>query len=243
MPKAKRILEPFAGSGTTPIVLGQLGVECAYSEANPAMALIIKTKLEVLSLGSEEREQLANKVSALNKQFLSRVNRAKYDTALKASYLSTFGKSIFFDEKTLDNILRIRTLNDEVKLEDPLLGSCLTLAILASLIPSSRLKRAGDLRFKTPKELLSGTQCVLDNISERLSTQAHDIRSANKLKADARFAYATARELSNSVGGDWDGVITSPPYLNGTNYIRNARLELWVRKIYCFKSRHTSIER
>jgi DNA modification methylase len=26
---------------------------------------------------------------------------------------------------------------------------------------------------------------------------------------------------------EWDGLITSPPYLNGTNYIRNARLELW----------------
>ncbi len=50
LPKAKRILEPFAGSGTTPIVLGQDCVECAYSEANPAMAFIVQTKLEILAM-------------------------------------------------------------------------------------------------------------------------------------------------------------------------------------------------
>jgi hypothetical protein len=227
LPKAKRILEPFAGSGTTPIVLGQLGVECAYSEANPAMAFVIQTKLEVLSLGLENRTQLARNISALNRQLTSRVNRAKPDLALQASYMSTFGESVFFDEAALSNILRLRAVNDEVKDEDALLGRCLTLAVLASMIPSSRLKRAGDLRFKTPKERLVGTPCVLDNVGKRLSAQADDIRSATEVRAKTHFACATAGELHSAVAGGWDGVITSPPYLNGTNYIRNARLELW----------------
>ncbi len=60
---AKRILEPFAGSGTTPIVLGQAGVECAYSEANPAMAFIVQTKLSVLMLTAIQRQSLASKCS------------------------------------------------------------------------------------------------------------------------------------------------------------------------------------
>lgn len=236
LPKAKRILEPFAGSGTTPIVLGQAGIECAYSEANPAMAFVIQTKLEVLSLGLEDRAQLARKISALNKQLVSRVNRAEPDLALQASYTSAFGESVFFDEATLHNILRLRTVNDEVKDEDALLGRCLTLAVLASMIPSSRLKRAGDLRFKTPKELLAGTPCVLDNVGERLAAQAYDIRSATEVRAKTHFACATAGGLHSAVEGSWDGVITSPPYLNGTNYIRNARLELWYDRYIASKA-------
>lgn len=236
LPKAKRILEPFAGSGTTPIVLGQSGIECAYSEANPAMAFVIQTKLEILSLGLEDRTQLAQNISTLNSQLALRVGQAEPDLALQASYKSAFGDSVFFDDVTLSNILRLRTVNDEVNDEDALLGRCLTLAVLASLIPSSRLKRSGDLRFKTPKELLAGTPCILDSVSERLAAQAQDIPSATELRAKTNFACATAGELNNAVEGTWDGVITSPPYLNGTNYIRNARLELWYDRNIASKS-------
>jgi hypothetical protein len=236
LPKAKRILEPFAGSGTTPIVLGQKGVECAYSEANPVMAFVIQTKLEILSLFLEDRNELARKLSILNSQIASRVNQAKPDLNLQASYETAFGESVFFDKMTLSNILRLRTVNDEVNDEDALLGRCLTLAVLASLIPSSRLKRAGDLRFKTQKELLAGTPCVLDSVGERLAAQAHDIPSATELRAKARFACATAGELHHMVEDGWDGVITSPPYLNGTNYIRNARLELWYDRFIASKA-------
>lgn len=230
LPKAKRILEPFAGSGTTPIILGQAGVECAYSEANPAMAFIIQTKLEILSLTSAKRKQLAGKIFILSKHLSGRVRLAKSDSRLRDTYIATFGDSVFFDASALENILRLRTINDDVNDEDKALGNCLTLAVLASLIPSSRLKRSGDLRFKTPKELLSGIPCILDAVSERLFSQAVDIASVAELRARAQFACDTAGGLHKAVEGAWDGVITSPPYLNGTNYIRNARLELWYHR-------------
>lgn len=230
LPKAKRILEPFAGSGTTPIVLGQAGIECAYSEANPAMAFIIQTKLQILAMNISDRKKLSEKITALKKQLNTRTRFANIDSDLRESYVSTFGDSVFFDEPTLQNILRLRTLNDEINSEDASLGNCLTLAILASLIPSSRLKRAGDLRFRTSKELLSKRPCILELICERLFTQSEDIATATELRATAHFACDTAKGLHQSVGGLWDGVITSPPYLNGTNYIRNARLELWYQR-------------
>ena len=200
------------------------------------MAFVIQTKLEVLSLGLDDRTILSRKLSSLNKQLASRVQLAEPDMTLYASYSSTFGESVFFDDSTLNKILRLRTVNDEVKDEDALVGRCLTLAVLASMIPSSRLKRAGDLRFKTPKELLAGTPCVLDNVGERLAAQADDIRYATELSAKTHFACATAGDLHSKVEGSWDGVITSPPYLNGTNYIRNARLELWYDRFIASKA-------
>lgn len=236
LPNAKRIIDPFAGSGTTPIVLGQLGVECTYSEANPAMAFIIQSKLKILSLNINERKRLSDRILILANNIISQIESSPTDDSLLASYSSTFGKSIFFDDLTFNNILRLRTFNDSCVNGDEMLGMCLTLATMASLIPSSRLKRAGDLRFRTPKELLKGMPCIIKSIKERLVAQAADINTAIELQAETNFACATAGDLHNVIGENWDGVITSPPYLNGTNYIRNARLELWYSRLISTQS-------
>jgi hypothetical protein len=230
LPKARRILEPFAGSGTTPIVLGQVGVECAYAEANPAMAFVIKTKIDVLSLNKANRVQLSERLTRLSGTVGDMARIADPDTGLLETYVSSFGKSQFFDDESLDKILRLRTINDEIASEDDCLGSCLELAIMASLIPSSRLKRAGDLRFKTARELQVASPCVLSTVRMRLIDQARDIATATEMSAPTRLACATASKLYESAGDGWCGVITSPPYLNGTNYIRNARLELWYQR-------------
>lgn len=224
---AQRIIEPFAGSGTTPIVLGQSGIECAFSEANPAMVFIAETKLAVLRLDEPARATLARSLTSLAGKLPQRVAAATTDEGLRASYATTFGASVFFDEPALDAVVRLRTVNDEITRKDRLLGDCFAVAVLSSLIPASRLKRAGDLRYRTPKELAAGTPHPVELISSRLIAQAEDLAQSEPLKAEARFACATAGALHEHLGDGWDGVITSPPYLNGTNYIRNARLELW----------------
>jgi DNA modification methylase len=228
---AKRIIEPFAGSGTTPIVLGQAGIDCAYSEANPAMAFIVQTKLSALRLPVMQRRSLANKLERLAQHLHERVRSARPASELEESYLATFEQSIFFNTDAFEEILRLRAVNDEVSGNDSMLGDCLTLAVLASLIPCSRLKRAGDLRYKTPKELLTEIPNPIDAVIERLLSQAADLASAIGLQADTYFACDTAAALQDSLDKEWDGVITSPPYLNGTNYIRNARLELWYLRL------------
>lgn len=224
---AKGILEPFAGTGTTPIVLAQAGISCAYSEANPAMAFIIQTKLAVLRLSTMHRKSLAEKITQLAHQLRDRVKSAVPDELLRGAYFRTFGRSEFFDRASFRSILRLRSVNDEVCAEDSILGDCLTLAVLASLIPSSRLKRAGDLRYRTPKELALGLPHPMNAVRAQLLAQATDCAHGAELRAEAHFACDTAASLHDSLEREWDGVITSPPYLNGTNYIRNARLELW----------------
>lgn len=224
---AQRIIEPFAGSGTTPIVLGQSGIECAFSEANPAMVFIAETKLSVLRLDKQTRMTLARGLTALAAELPSLVREAKTDERLRASYVGTFGTSIFFDQSALDAVLRLRTVNDNLTAKNRLLGDCFSVAMLSSLIPSSRLKRAGDLRYKTPKELAAGLPDPVEQTSGRLIAQAKDLEQSEPLKNVSRFACATAGTLHEHLDDGWDGVITSPPYLNGTNYIRNARLELW----------------
>jgi DNA modification methylase len=227
LPGAKRIIEPFAGSGTTPIVLGQAGVDCAYSEVNPAMSFVVQTKLAVLRLSKAQRGELSTQLVKLAAKLGTAARAAEPDAALQVAFESAFGSSVFFDEVALDQVLRLRSLNDDVSAGNQLLGDCLTLAILACLIPSSRLERAGDLRFKTEKELSVGLPLPIDAVQRRLGAQAADLPSAIELTGTASFACDTAGSLHERLDAEWEGVITSPPYLNGTNYIRNARLELW----------------
>jgi hypothetical protein len=88
---AKRIVEPFAGTGTTPIVLGQAGVACAFSEANPAMVFIAQTKLTVLGLAEPKRDNLAQRIIALAQELPQRVSIASPDESLRAAYAPSFG--------------------------------------------------------------------------------------------------------------------------------------------------------
>jgi DNA modification methylase len=227
LPNAERIIEPFAGSGTTPIVLGQAGITCAYAEVNPAMAFIVRTKLEVLRLEVGLRHQLARRLEAIASELHLRLRAASPDPRLREAYAATFGRSLFFDEPSLDEVLRLRSLNDAVTAREPLTGDCLTVAILASLIPTSRLQRAGDLRFKTAKEFGAGLPRPVDAVRQRLLAQGAELPNVLGLKASAFLVCDAACSLHEGLDSAWDGVITSPPYLNGTNYIRNARLELW----------------
>src|SRR5690606_34983988 len=91
---AKRIIEPFGGTGTTPIVLGQAGVESAFSEANPAMAFVAQSKLAVLRLKQRQRKSLAKKMIALAERLPELVAAAHADDALRKAYISTFGESV-----------------------------------------------------------------------------------------------------------------------------------------------------
>lgn len=232
LPDARRVLEPFGGSGTTPIVLAQDGVACWYTEANPAMALIAATKLEAMA-PSVDRARLAEGLRALSANLDARVATSAISDELQRNYASAFGRSLYFAEPAFESVLRLRVLNDSLaEIGDPLVARCFTVAVMASLIPTSFLKRAGDLRFRTQTELAKGLPEPVAEVRRVLDGMANDLAEVRPLRAEVSFLCDDARRIHESAPAEFDGVITSPPYLNGTNYIRNARLELWyLRKL------------
>ena len=58
LPSAKRIIDPFVGSGTTPLVLSSIGVECGYCEANPVMREVTRIKTTVAGLSDKDRKSV-----------------------------------------------------------------------------------------------------------------------------------------------------------------------------------------
>ena len=101
-------------------------------------------------------------------------------------------------------------------------------AILSSLVPSSLLKRAGDLRYKTEKEVEKGIPDFNDTLEDKLKSLKEDIvKEETQLPISPILICGSAFNLKKIPNLKLDGVITSPPYVNGTNYIRNTKLELW----------------
>lgn len=227
-PNSTLIYEPFAGTGTTLFAADSIGCNCVYSEINPLLRYIIEIKLRILSYNVEFRLELAEQLCRVSKLIIKDVNSSVPSHELSNNYKQTFGKSKYFYDDTFDKILRLRTYIDNIAKNNVDLADLLTIAVLSTLIPTSLLKKQGDVRYKTEKELKSMPD--FDTfLYERINIIAEDLRTYHyKLQAHQHLVCNNAKEIGTiDMANRFSSVITSPPYLNGTNYFRNTKLELW----------------
>lgn len=226
-PKATHILDPFSGTGTTPLTASRLGLHPFYCELNPLLQYLTETKAIALNLENKERQYLAFALGDLAANLETLINGADKETVLQRDYFEAFGKSLFFDEEVFDQILRARSFIDELSCADPKSARFLSIAVLSSLIPVSRLVRRGDLRFKTLEELKREQSKFIPTIQGNLRMIAADLLRIKSVAYSATLVTGNARDLEKLPPLGIEAVITSPPYLNGTNYFRNTKVELW----------------
>jgi hypothetical protein len=211
LPSAKRIIDPFVGSGTTPLVLSSIGVECGYCEANPVMREVTRIKMTVAGLNDKDRGALATRIRALAKDLPDRVEWSKKDETLALNYHDCFGKSVFFSKSVFELVLRLRSLADDLHSGDPFLADALFLATLSKIVICSQLKRAGDVRYKTEKELLKAPTSIITEIREQLELMSLDCLRSHSCPVKACLLGFDARTLEMIPSFHADGVITSPP--------------------------------
>lgn len=218
------VYEPFAGTGTTILASDSMGLNTVYSEINPLLRTLISVKIEVQSLSREKRENLANKLLNTYKNIVSTLGPIDMD--LMNAYENVFGSSKYFDNDVLKTILQ---LSNRIKGQtDPLIRSLLNIAVCSILVPVSFLKKQGDLRFKTQTEMLTEVKRIFDILPVKISEICDDILNFDfKLSASHECITPNAKSIGDVSTSNIGAVITSPPYLNGTNYIRNTKLELW----------------
>ena len=234
-PNAQVILDPFAGTGTTFFTAAELDKTAYFCEVNPVLQFISTTKIRVRRLKSTRRLALACALVQA-KDALTHLEKFPRDHALQQAYPQVFGDSLFFAEPIYEQVLCARSWVDEVALEDQMLADLITVAILAALVPASLMKRAGDLRYKTPEELARQTVPLVGGICQNIDHIAHDIREdVRGLRMEPLLICENARSLGEVPPLGVDAVITSPPYVNGTNYFRNTKIELWFLR--CLKGK------
>ena len=208
-PNIETIYDPFCGTGTTALVASTYGINSFYSESNPFMQTVIETKIN-------EVQKLDDVASALLIEYLALINDIKIE-----KYASWNGFEKFFGERQLSELLTIKNLisqedNESVK-------RILALALSAIVVKVSKMTRRGDLRYATEKEYRE--ENVLECFADKLNEMIFDIQHHRTIvKCGTTKVSDDARD--NDYVDTFDCVITSPPYLNGTNYIRNTKLEL-----------------
>lgn len=207
------VYDPFGGTGTTPLVAVQNGLDSYYSESNPFMLSVIDAKINCvkklidLKIGSSIIIEFRDKIK--NHKF--RNNDFEYN-----------GFEKFYNPSSLSAILEIKKMISKVKEDNS--RKILMLALSSIQVLCSKMIRRGDLRYATEKEKSEPVD-VKNTFIQKLDTIINDINSnGNTVQKYSTMLSSDAREINaeNLI----DCVITSPPYLNGTNYIRNTKLEL-----------------
>ena len=209
-PDIKTIYDPFCGTGTTSLVGATHGIKSFYSESNPFMQSIIETKINCVR--KLDQDTVIPKLI----EYLALINTVRVE-----NHASWNGFEKFFEGKQLNELLTIKDLIS--KEDDKSVKNILALALSSIVVKVSKMTRRGDLRYATEKEYRE--ENVLECFADKLNEIIFDIQhhksiikcGTMKVSDDARY---------NDYVNAFDCVITSPPYLNGTNYIRNTKLEL-----------------
>lgn len=205
------VLDPFAGSGTTLVEARRTGAQAVGAEllAPAVLAARVKTTLE---LDPQRLRRAANGVLAAAERradgplpFLRETRRQFFPAALR-------------------DLTRLR---DALPEEGPDVANALRLAFGRILVPSSRLHRSPCLGYD-PRARPDGPS-VFERFRTAIDETAEDLVSLAperpRLGPPARVERQDARR------GRWpresvDLAVTSPPYVNGMDYVMNYKVDL-----------------
>ena len=227
--KPRTIYDPFGGSGTTQLAASQLGIRSFYSEVNPLMSFVAETKVNSAAWA---RENLGLSTRRFE-QFLSNITTNVLDgigpdlDEEVSRFHQGFPERNFFDEKHLRQLLAAKRIAIEIAGESQHLRNLFLLACASNVVHSSHMTRRADLRRRRPDEYKTRVVDVPGSISVLAERMLNDIRNLPPETAEMYRVSDDCRHCISEFQNAFDLALTSPPYLNGTNYFRNTKLELW----------------
>ena len=213
------IYDPFGGCGTTMLFSSLNNIDSIYSEINPFMSWVTNTKINSVI---EATKDIANFKKLVN-DVISSLSIQQLELFEKKQNLEK-QLNKYFDNDVYINCLMIKEKINE-KIKNSKLKDLFLLALATNLIDVSNTVKRGDLRYATDKELKQKDKDIIKLFIKSIKQFTSDIELYGKdLKKPTTKVSDDARTLSNP--NEVDLVVTSPPYLNGTNYIRNTKIEL-----------------
>ncbi len=208
------ILDPFSGCGTTGLSCAIKDISSLSIEVNSFMNFIGKTKNNSLVLDKKKLKEYYTKIN----QNLKNNNKNDIPPFLK--------DKPFFNPENLNQAVEIKgailkSVNEQ-EYQDFFL-----LHLASILVKISDMIRAVDLRYRTNKP---GRLDVFQIYDEKIKRAFVDLAEYDYVKKSKHNFLnndiCNASDEMQRYFGKVDYFITSPPYLNGTNYDRNTKLEM-----------------
>ncbi|MEV8135894.1 hypothetical protein [Microbacterium aurantiacum] len=215
---ASVVFDPFGGSGTTSLTAALRGSSSFFTEANPYMAWLADVKVNgtrrAVGSGADCERLIA---------FAAQVERVRVPTVSSEHPLVIASdRRDYFPPGVASEIVGLISEVGE-RFDQPLRELALV-AVAAAITPSSNMLRRTDLRRRTtkdarPADFRAEVAKNLQMVARDVALAGADVRGwAVQIGDDAKFGWSVDEPIT--------AIVTSPPYLNGTNYGRNTKLEL-----------------
>lgn len=211
------VLDCFSGSGTVPLEAVLLGRSVLAYDSNPYAVTLTRAKLEApASLEDANR--------TLKERLASAQGRPLYDVQAIPEWVQKF-----FHPLTLQAALRFA--DECIERDDPFLLACL-LSILHH-------QRPGFLSYPSSHLVpyLRDRRFPRGEYPELYEARALEPRLSAKVRRALSEPRARARGVEVMVGQvdiaqlqlerEVDAIVTSPPYMNALDYVRDNRLRMW----------------
>jgi len=226
-------LDPFAGSGTTPVELQELGINCYSYEVNPFLHLLATVKLE----REYKLQDFIDHQITVGKFLNGELQPIRQLVALPLAQTFQPGngkKKWIFDIGVMNGILDIKYAISLI--DDEKYRKLFSVAFASILLDVSNVYRNGKClsykenwqvskisRREVHKKFLDKLSNVIQPDIERLENIESVVEnSKNCIYGDVRSC------ISQITNGSVDLVITSPPYLNSRDYTDIYVVELWI---------------
>lgn len=226
-------LDPFAGSGTTPLELQELGINCYSFEVSPFMHLLATVKLEREYKLQDFIKAFDDVSTHLNGQLCP--IRQLLSPPIATTFQPREGKKKWvFNTEVMDGLLDIKYSIQ--LLSDNLYQNLFRIALASILLDVSNVYRNGKcLSYKMDwqKRQLSRRE-VHQKFLEKINTIIRpDIEKLEQTHCITNnLPYCLLGDVRTSIqsipNNSIDLVITSPPYLNSRDYTDIYLTELWM---------------
>jgi DNA modification methylase len=206
-----RVLDPFCGSGTVPVVARRLGASTLGIDMLPIATFVASSK-QLWEVSTTELSVAMSDVLA-----------DRSPPTIAPPFLKETSRQ--FQPEVLKSLLRLK--ENLLQLPEGAVRTLLRLAFASVLIDSSNLKRSPCLGYATKLDLTSDTPYSL--FSTAVRRMADDLRLIQKQSSGWGPPGTILLGNAGLVQIQQESVdlaITSPPYVNGMDYVMNYKIDL-----------------
>ncbi|MCS7263517.1 MAG: site-specific DNA-methyltransferase [Armatimonadetes bacterium] len=218
------VLDPFAGSGTTGLVARIYGLDYELWDLNPMLEVLHKVStMKPPKLNRSDLRNLIEEMRSSELRFQPSWSNISYWFPPEVLQLleKVFGWFHHLEDEEIKllctvpllKVMRLFSFNDPQR--QKLSRSPKSISRIASLMQ-------GDWKERFFEIVHEEIETVLKKLIEYQAL----VNEGKKAKAVIR-AGVDALELAQTANGEWDILVTSPPYLQAQEYIRGSKLDLF----------------